>query len=59
FLKHTYKFFGPKRVVTIEVEDITAQVKEWAKLGEKMAFNAKLEEFYNQPWAETGHEIGV
>ena len=59
FLKHTYKFFGPKRVVTIEIEDITVQVKEWAKLGEKMAFNAKLEEFYNQPWAETGHESGV
>ena len=59
FLKNTYKFFGPKRVVKIEIEDITAQVKEWAQLGDKMAFNAKLEEFYNKPWAETGHEIGV
>jgi len=39
-------FFSPKRIVTIEFEDITALAKENAIPGQK-AFNLFLEDFYN------------
>lgn len=48
FFRYFYKFFGPRRKVTLEIEDITERVKLWSADGDKMAFNAKLEEFYNR-----------
>ncbi len=41
------KFFVKRRVVNIELLDITAQIKDWSQL-ERRSFNKKLEEFYNE-----------
>lgn len=40
-------FFHKKRRVDIEIFEMTSEVKQWASEGDKMAFNKKLEEFYN------------
>ncbi len=39
--------FKRRRRVTMHVENITAQTKEWAAEGERLAFNRHLEEWYN------------
>ena len=44
--------FKRRRSVTMHVENITAQAKEWAAEGERLAFNRHLEAWYNAIQAE-------
>ncbi len=46
FILANLLFFVPKRMVTIEFEDLSVQAREMASGGQK-AFNTFLEEFYN------------
>ncbi|MCQ2335990.1 MAG: MFS transporter [Paludibacteraceae bacterium] len=48
FLRYFYKFFGVKRPVTLNVEDITAQALTWTSGHDKTEFNNALEAYYNK-----------
>lgn len=39
--------FIPRRKVTMHIEDLTDQLKEWAATGTRLEFNAKLNAWYN------------
>ena len=39
--------FLPRRKVTMEVANLTEQVKAWAATGTRLEFNAKLNAWYN------------
>ena len=46
-IRSAYKLFTPKRIVSIDISDITDYAKKWASEGSKLEFNAHLEKFYN------------
>ena len=44
---YTFKFIGLRHKVSIEIFPLTKEIQTWSSL-EKVEFNKKLEEFYNQ-----------